>query len=618
MKRFLIWFVAGLAIAGGAGVVLTGCAPTKPPHHRHHDDDDDRPGPDDDDDDRMPRPNPRPCPGPGPCPRPCPGPCPRGTIHFAFAEAGGIHRGGPADGRDEVIVHLPGSQHVKNDRGKDGSGLCVFTSIGMAADYQNVRSCVKFRDYMKSFDGGGYPGKVDEFIKKLASAERSPTPAYIQVTNGDVAILEMALKTGRYPCVTYSGDDGVFYQSKVSHMVCLVYLDRNKAAIQDNNYPGEYLWMSRKDFLSRWGGSAGAGWMFLFLAPPPPPIPYNDSTPDRSAGVRRSGVTLVSNPLDGVLRELGGAKSDLKTARDLNARDQGRYDRLKDSVAQLPFQPSPYFPQPFMPQPWHPAVPDQPVEAREFYWEPGTGNDVALLFLRVRSGSSYPYRGAWYKSRSAFRVWDPRSERWTGWSDPPRPLPAGQDDNHNYGIIEVGLVDAAPYSIDGRPASREELCQAVAGNRKGTLADDSDLVRVSVTSRSASFRNKVLQDLESDEVANLRDRVLVQAYSPEDWAVRGVAIREGVLIQQGLDAKGRGRVACEILPEDYTGPGQLAEAIRKAAKGYDPDKNPRLGGLNVSNAVIVAAAFVGVGGALLVVVVVVGLLVRSARNRKGS
>lgn len=58
--------------------------------------------------------------------------------------------GGPTapDGRTEIHVDLPPSQHLKNKGGSDGAGLCVFTSIDMAARWQDVKQLIGFRDWI--------------------------------------------------------------------------------------------------------------------------------------------------------------------------------------------------------------------------------------------------------------------------------------------------------------------------------------------------------------------------------------------------------------------------------------------------------------------------------------
>ncbi len=189
-----------------------------------------------------------------------------------ISRAVGIDAGDRENHGEQVTVDLPNEQHLKNTGGSDGLGLCVFTSIDHAARYQNCPQLTGFRDFMTKHPGGGYPSKVDTYIEKMCAAKGVPVPDYVQHTGGDVEFLKLALKTGRYVCITYDGRDGVFYRGSIAHMVNLVHLSDEWAVIHDNNYPGKYLWMSPKELIARWKGNGG-GWAVVLLNPPPPPIP---------------------------------------------------------------------------------------------------------------------------------------------------------------------------------------------------------------------------------------------------------------------------------------------------------------------------------------------------------
>jgi hypothetical protein len=194
------------------------------------------------------------------------------------APAYAIEANGPEhDGKPARVV-LPSTEHLKNVGGSDGAGLCVFASGTHAARYQSVALLEQWMQWMRKYPGGGYPSKVDTMLKRIASEKGVPVPPYVQHTGGDPDFLELALRTGRYPCVTYDGRDGVFYRGRIAHMVNLVYLDDETAAIHDNNYPGKWLWMTRSEFLSRWNGNGG-GWAYVLLEVAPPPLPSPQFTP---------------------------------------------------------------------------------------------------------------------------------------------------------------------------------------------------------------------------------------------------------------------------------------------------------------------------------------------------
>ena len=194
-------------------------------------------------------------------PRPRPAPSPGGEPVIGGKVA--------PDGKTELTVDLPAAEKKKNVGGRDGSGLCVFTSIEYAARWQNERRLFDLQDKMRQEPGGGYPEKVDAMIAKYG-----PGTQYGQHTGGDESVLRAVLASGRCPCVTYDGYDPHYGQQSIAHMVTLVYLDDQWACVSDNNFPADdqFVWMGREAFLQRWRGNSG-GWCVFLLNPPPPPPP---------------------------------------------------------------------------------------------------------------------------------------------------------------------------------------------------------------------------------------------------------------------------------------------------------------------------------------------------------
>lgn len=186
--------------------------------------------------------------------------------------AGRAQEGGPkyTDGT-EVACDLPLQEWIKNVGGRDGAGLCVFTSIEHSARWQNCEALRGFQQKMRAEMGGGYPEKVDRMMKKYA-----PGAKYIQYSGKDPAVLDLAIKTGRMPAVTYGYSER--YGGRVAHMVSLVHLDDKIACVLDNNFIGQdrLEWMDRPEFLRRWK-LGGGGWCIILLDPGPPPIPINQS-----------------------------------------------------------------------------------------------------------------------------------------------------------------------------------------------------------------------------------------------------------------------------------------------------------------------------------------------------
>ena len=192
----------------------------------------------------------------------------------AMGQLVGLSEGGPDD--KGPILYLPGDQRTKNVGGSDGAGLCVFTSIGHAARFQNVDQLKDFQAWMRSHPGGGYPRKVDDMIDRLCAQRGLTRPSYLQVESKDASILKMAIQTGRMPSITYDGRD-MHYRGHIEHMVSLVGMTDDYAVILDNNFVGEsqFVYLTFNEFLSRWIGQGGPdrqGWAVILLDPGRAPV----------------------------------------------------------------------------------------------------------------------------------------------------------------------------------------------------------------------------------------------------------------------------------------------------------------------------------------------------------
>lgn len=174
------------------------------------------------------------------------------------------------DGLEELACDLPSGQHLINVGGKDGRGLCVFTSIEHAGRWQNVDSVLGFQKKMTLEQGGGYPSKTDKMMAKYCGNAQ-----YVQYSGNDMSLIYLSLNTGRMPAVTY-GYSPRYGSGRIAHMVNIVHLSERWACVLDNNFPGElqYEWMAPEEFKKRWI-SGGGGWAVFLLAPPPPPAPKN-------------------------------------------------------------------------------------------------------------------------------------------------------------------------------------------------------------------------------------------------------------------------------------------------------------------------------------------------------
>lgn len=199
----------------------------------------------------------------------------------------------------KAIIDIPTLQHMQNTGGTDGYGLCVPTSVTVAAKWHNLPELYGFRKFAEGRPGGSYPEQLDSDLKLYASRNKIKLPPFIQHTGGDDAFLDLLMATRRMGGITYAGVDG-FYDSPVAHMVNSAHLDATRGAIIDNNRPGNWVWMTRAQLLNRWKGlhddgkamlvpvrqgvrtiwvPVGGGWCFAFLGPPAPPVPPSFGDP---------------------------------------------------------------------------------------------------------------------------------------------------------------------------------------------------------------------------------------------------------------------------------------------------------------------------------------------------
>lgn len=219
----------------------------------------------------APQPAPPPCPGPGPCPVPRPTPPKPKPSPWGPGAIEAVSIGGPVgpDGT-QVEADLPVSLRKKNVGGRDGAGLCVFTSIMHAARYQGERRLWDFQEKMTHELGGGYPEKVDKMIAKYGEGTK-----YVQYEGADPSVIRQAIAAGRMASVTWDGyHDPHYGGSKIAHMVnCVQYTDR-AVCLLDNNFigDGELVWMTPDDFQRGWT-EGKSGWAVVLLNPAPPPAP---------------------------------------------------------------------------------------------------------------------------------------------------------------------------------------------------------------------------------------------------------------------------------------------------------------------------------------------------------
>ncbi len=211
-----------------------------------------------------------------------------GLTNQAFGQAH-VTKDPVANDGTPVQVDLPKVLMMKNTGGSDGprgpgsgSGLCVFTSINLAAELQNVLQLQEFQKWMTNHPGGGYPSKVDKMIDLICKEKGYVKPDYLNLESNDLEVLRLALRTGRMASVTYARSPTGRYGGKtIAHMVNIYAAGAGKGpdgkgwwCVQDNNFPGTYEWMSESQFLTAYRGGR-LGWCVILLRPSPPPVPFH-------------------------------------------------------------------------------------------------------------------------------------------------------------------------------------------------------------------------------------------------------------------------------------------------------------------------------------------------------
>ena len=146
---------------------------------------------------------------------------------------------------------------------------------------------------------------------------------------------------------------------------------------------------------------------------------------------------------------------------------------------------------------------------------------------------------------------------------------------NNFGLDRSQLAppDRERLTLSGRPVTyAEALGRPGAPHAEDALIDDSAFLRLTVIG-PADAREKVAADWNArPEFAPFRDRVLVQSYPPDHWAVKATGF-----VTSGAPTIYYQRPDGEVLhrQDDYSdGPEALASALRKADPNYDPAADP--------------------------------------------
>jgi hypothetical protein len=389
-----------------------------------------------------------------------------------------------------AVVDLPASQHMRNTGGMGrrgpgtGAGLCVFTSIVHSARWQNILDLEGFRKWMESKPGGGYPAKVDAMLSQWCKEKGVPVPAYVQHTGGDDAFLELAIRTGRCPCVTYAGSDD-FYGRQVAgpaaidHMVNLIHLDESSACILDNNRPGVFLWMTRKEFETRWR-DRGGGWAIVFLDAPPPP--YN----------------ALLHPFEARAVSCGCDDGDLCGCDDCRCAKPAKvYGQMNCPNGRCP----------------------APAGRPAYRIEP--------------AGSPSEPIGSPPSDRHEWRAFDDGTYGWRFKDDAQA---TGLD--IPTGVMRDRIHEHPAYSRNGQEVTKDEAHAALGAS---ALTDDSDRWHLTAVGDSA-FLSRIRADV-AKLPAEVRTKLLLQSYLPSAWQVAQFKLPAAGVVLRKPSA---GRVSADV------------------------------------------------------------------------
>lgn len=467
-------------------------------------------------------------------------------LAIGTVSAGPSTVGGPTSPSGvEATIDLPNHKHLINKVGTNRLGLCVFTSVEMSAEWCGESALVGFRDWMTEHPGGGDPDKLARKITEICKQRGVPEPLYIQYEGNNPEIIELALKNGLFPAVTYGYSPR--YGQEIAHMVNAVHLDAKIGGILDNNYPGTIEWMSRDEFVRRWT-LGGGGWAAVLLSPGPPPAPMNSLGPlygGRSANQwgpapcpelpRRSadptGKMIVHCPHKATLIVNGETMPDERTTH---------YIQTTPLVLAKVYT-------------YH-------ITAT---WTEAGRKVTGKKSVEISAGQTINVFMSRYDCQ------------------PPEPIKEEPQPNRykkpNFGINEdelyYDILKGERYSCGGQCISREDAHRLL---RQASLPDESDRLILSVIGTPDQTK-RIMDDLKGPLAPFLAGFRKPKSYLPDEWAITGVGFKTTRTPYISIQRPDGTELHAQTDYDDGAeGLKRVFTKLRKPNPSYDPTKTPDL------------------------------------------
>lgn len=173
--------------------------------------------------------------------------------------------------------------------------------------------------------------------------------------------------------------------------------------------------------------------------------------------------------------------------------------------------------------------------------------------------------------RKVFRTYDAGRDAWGLPEPPPWEARPAVEAGRNFGVEQDRLNGAEHYSLNGRPATKEQIAQLLAAGR---IPDDAGRGRLTVIG-SPELCQKVLDDFtRAPALAEWKDKLIAKGYAPQHWAVARTGFYtagQPTIYVQSADGTVLHR------QDDYgDGAEGLAKALRRADPSYDHQKDKDL------------------------------------------